>query len=358
MLPVLFGTAAFLAPLFASRGAGLETAATIAGLAGLAGVQLGLVMSDATFPDGKGGFGRAAGLWLGLACLMPAVVLGEALHGSFAFLFMGAAIWVMASGILFGQLFRLSAGQALRFSAIFYGGSCVLAAVSLLFPSAWPYIGTAAWLGGGFPAAWINTYVRLRYPEPMPSLPIDADDEPEEAPEPFPPTAETAVRPQEPEGDDEGPPLPAVPAQTAEGSQLALRWAMSVFWDYTILAALFVGGIRLVREMGGGMDEALTALGCFAVVYFLYQPLGERFGGTFGQRMNGIRIIEPGYPDASPDASVVAWRAFLRIGLFWGVLSALFYWLEAVFVGPEERARLAQGRLFGRPRREWMFIER
>jgi len=267
---VLFGTAAFLVTFPALRGTDIETVAVIAGLAGLAGVSIGLVMTDATFPDGKGGWGRAGGLWLGLACLMPAVVFGGVLRGGFPFLFTGAALWVMASGILFGQLFHLSAGQALRFCAIFYGGSSVLAAVSLLAPSAWPYIGTAAWMGGGFPAAWINTYVRLRYPEPRARSPIDEEEaEPEEAPEPPPPPAETAARSEEPEEDDEGPPLPAVPTQTAKGSQLAFLWVVSLFWDYAILAAILLGGSWLVRQAGGGVDGAFAVVGCFIVACFL-----------------------------------------------------------------------------------------
>lgn len=354
----MFGSTGFLSSFPVLRGFDIETSAVIAGLAGMVGVSIGLVMSDATFPDGRKGFGRAGALFLGLACMIPAVVLGGVLRGNLPFLFMGAAIWVMTSGLLFAQLFRLSAHQALRFAAIFYGGSSVLLAVSIVSPVAWPYIGTAAWLFGGWPAAWINTYVRVKYPVPPESPPIDEeDDEPEETPPPAPPpsTIEDAPTAQD---DDDDFLLPFVPPQTLAGSQLALRWGMAVLFDYAVLVGIFIVGISVAKDAGVGMNGALSALGWYFAIVVLYQPIGERFGGTLGQRINKIRIIEPGRPEHSPDTSVVAWRAILRIGFFWGVLSSLFYWLDAVFIDPKDRERMAQGFPSSYPRREWMFIER
>jgi transposase-like protein len=353
---VLLGTTGFLSSFPALRGVDLETSAVIAGLVGLAGVSLGLVMSDATFPDGRKGFGRAGALFLGLACMMPSIMLGGALRDNTAYLFMGAAIWVMTSGLLFAQLFRLSAEQSLRFAAIFYGGSSVLLAISVVSPVAWPYIGTVAWLFGGWPAAWINTYVRVKYPVPPESPPIDGDDEPEETSPP--PSCATALPREEDEDGDEVSALPVVPPQTLPGSQLALRWGLAVLFDYAVLVGLFIVGISVAKDAGVGMDGALSALSWYFAIVVLYQPIGERFGGTLGQRINKIQIIEPGRPEHSPDTSVVAWRAMLRIGFFWGFLSSLFYWLDAVFIDPKDRERMAQGFPSSYPRREWMFIER
>lgn len=351
LLPsVMLGTIGVLAPFSMLKGGwSAESSMFVAAVAGLAGVSAGLVLSDGMFPDGRKGWGRVASVWLGVGMYLPAFVLGKVAGRDVPILFAGVAVWVMWSSVLFADLFRLSAVQSVRFAARFHGLCAVGAAASVLFPEdVFPWFGTAALLVGGFPAAWINRYVRAAYPLPPPDAPPDAaDDEDEgEALRPtFPaPNAETES--------DPGPAWPAVPPQTAGGERLFLRWLVAVAVD----EALIFGWLFLHPLGIPGLGTLIVVM-MFGMLLF-YQPVGERLGGTVGQRLAGIRLIEPGYPSDPPSVAEVGYRHVQRIAFFWGILSALLYWMEAALQTPEERVRMAQGADWPRPRRGWMFIER
>lgn len=344
LLPsVLLGTMGFLTSFKIQGGWGIEASIVIAALSGLSGVSVGLMLSDGMFPDGRKGLGRVAAVWLGVAMYLPALVLGTAMARNGPMLFMGVAVWVMWSTVLFSDLFRLSAVQAVRFAARFHGLCAVGVAVSALFPeSVFPWFGTAALLVGGLPAAWINRSVRAADPRPgtTPDMEVCGDE-----------TGGGASP--SPDAETNGDPVrPTVPPQFASGERLFMLWLFAVAVDETIIF-----GWLLLHPLGIPGAGTLIVIMMFGMHMF-YQPVGEWLGGTVGQRLAGIRLIEPGYPNDPPSFAEVGYRHVQRVAFFWGILSALLYWIEAALQSPEERARMAQGADWPNPRRSWMFIER
>lgn len=353
LLPsVLLGTIGFLAPFSMIKGGwSVELSVVVASLAGLGGVSAGLLLSDEMFPDGRKGLGRVAAVWLGVAMYLPSLVLGKVVGRDLPLLFAGVAIWVMWSSLLFSDLFRLSAGQAVRFAALFHGLCAVGAAASVLFPEdVFAWFGTAALLAGGLPAAWINRHVRVAYPTPRAQAEPEREESGDEAGSEAPPILE--VEPDGEPDDEPAPRWPVVPPQAADGERLLVRWLFALAVDEALIFGwLFLHPLGIP---GIGVPIVLMMFG----MLLFYQPVGERLGGTVGQRLARIRLIEPGYPDDPPSVAEVGYRHVQRIAFFWGVLSALLYWMEAALQSPEERTRAAQGADWPKPRRGWMFIER
>lgn len=355
----------FLLVYKVAAGTANSEAAFFAGaLGGMAGLSLGLFVGDRGYPDGRGGWGRVAAVWLGLIVLSPAAFAGGfRAPGGVSVALALAMLWVAYSVVLYANLQLLTARQAIRFSLIFYGLSAAVGVFAALFPTIGLYVVAVAMLFGGYPAVFINAWVRV---EPVPAAsPVPADDVAAAAP-PYDPLPEPAPEPSvraDDDADDDLPPVarPRVAPQSLSGGQLMARWIMAVFWDYALLAGIFVAGVWWVRGQSVAaadrMELAFSSMGVYFVIYLLYQPLGEGlFGGTLGQKINGIRLVEPG-TGATPDSSVVARRHMCRIGVFWAALAVLFYWLEWASVGPEERTRVADGRRSANGR-DWMFIER
>lgn len=355
----------FLLVYKAAAGTANSEGAFFAGaLGGMAGLSLGLFVGDRGYPDGRGGWGRVAAVWLGIVMLTPAIFAGglRASGGISTTLALGM-VWVAYSAVLYGNLHLLNARQAIRFAMAFYGLSAAVGVFAALFPTVGPYVAAAVVLFGGYPAAFINAWARVE-PAPVPS-PVPADEVMDAAlpDEPLPEPVSEPAGGLADDADDDLPPVvrPRIAPQSLGGGQLMARWVMAVFWDYALLVGIFIAGVWWVRGQSVAaadrMELAFSAMGVYFVIYLLYQPLGEGlFGGTLGQKINGIRLVAPGTGTA-PDSGVVARRHMCRIGVFWAVLAVLFYWLEWAGVGPEERARVADGRRSANGR-DWMFIER
>lgn len=151
----------------------------IAALMGLAGMSVGHLLSNGLFPDGWRGFGRIAGLWLGFALMLPAVLVGgAAIGGGYSGLAAMAAAWVMASSILFGNWHLLTGRQIICFAKTFYGWS----ALALVLLSMLPHgVAAVAALGMLFASAWgasvLNQHLRAISPL-VPGLSMEVVDFP------------------------------------------------------------------------------------------------------------------------------------------------------------------------------------
>lgn len=166
LLPPVIGavTAALMPlPICNRLGGGGDWLAPVLAIAGLSGAAAGLLLADRQAPDGRGGWGRVAALWLGFVLLLPGAAAWGLRHDppdvSYAAL---AALWVVFSALPFGQWETLTARQCLGFSLRFYGvWLAVTLAVAPLSPDAAALVLAVTYLGSPLLAAFVRHRVSL-----------------------------------------------------------------------------------------------------------------------------------------------------------------------------------------------------
>ena len=167
LLPPVIGavTAALMPlPICNRLGGGGDWLAPVLAIAGLSGAAAGLLLADRQAPDGRGGWGRVAALWLGFVLLLPGAA-AWGLHGdsSGAGYVVLAAAWVIFSALPLGRWENLSAGQCLDFSLRFYGiWLLVMLAVAAVAPELGGWVLAAAYLASAPLAAFLRRRLPIR----------------------------------------------------------------------------------------------------------------------------------------------------------------------------------------------------
>lgn len=158
LLPTVLGGA--VAGLMAIRVLPQEWASLLTGPIALAGASLGIRYNDVLAPDGRGGWGRVAALWLGFALLLPGAAAWSLRHGPMnSSYFPLVAGWVIVSALPFGWWETLNARQCVGFSLCFYGAWLAIMLVAAALPQT--YAGGILALGY-FSSSFLANLIRRR----------------------------------------------------------------------------------------------------------------------------------------------------------------------------------------------------